>query len=80
MSEGATTPRERDVSVLPAALGTIGSQVLWEGDSYRVIGEQLADVVIDRAARCATCNLTRRARAARQRAPRPHRALAGARP
>jgi len=41
------TLRERDLSVMPEDIGAIGSQVLLADDPYRVIGEQLADIVKD---------------------------------
>ena len=39
--------RERDLSTMPADIAAVGGQVLPEGDPYRVIGEQLADIVDD---------------------------------
>jgi Transposase domain (DUF772) len=41
------TLRERDLRVMPADIGALGQQVLGEADPYRVIGEQLADIVGD---------------------------------
>jgi transposase len=41
------TLRERDLSRMPEDIGAIGSQVLRADDPYRVIGEQLADIVGD---------------------------------
>jgi transposase len=41
------TLRARDLSVMPEDIGAIGQQVLRADDSYRVIGEQLADLVGD---------------------------------
>ena len=41
------TLRERDLRVMPADIATLGQQVLGEADPYRVIGEQLADIVGD---------------------------------
>jgi len=41
------TLRERDLSAMPADIATIGQQVLDEADLYRVLGEQLADIVGD---------------------------------
>jgi transposase len=41
------TLRERDLSQMPADIGAIGSQVLRVDDPYRVIGEQLADILGD---------------------------------
>ena len=43
------TLRERDLSVMPADIAALGAQVLAVGDPYRVIGEQLADLVTDGA-------------------------------
>ena len=39
--------RERDLSTIPADIAALGEQVLREADPYRVIGEQLADIVSD---------------------------------
>jgi transposase len=41
------TLRERDLREIPEDTSRIGQQVLRAGDPYRVIGEQLADVVSD---------------------------------
>lgn len=41
------TLRERDLSVMPADIAAVGRQVLDEADLYRVLGEQLADIVGD---------------------------------
>ena len=41
------TLRERDMSRMPDDIGGIGQRVLREDDPYRVIGEQLADLVGD---------------------------------
>src|SRR4051812_36093270 len=41
------TLRERDLRELPEDIGGIGRRVLGAGDPYRVIGEQLADIVED---------------------------------
>jgi hypothetical protein len=41
------TLRERDLSWMPEDIGGIGSQVLRVDDPYRVIGEQLADIIGD---------------------------------
>ena len=41
------TLRERDLSAMPADIAAIGQQVLGADDPYRVIGEQLADLVED---------------------------------
>jgi transposase len=41
------TLRERDLSRMPEDIGAIGSQVLRVDDPYRVIGEQVADIVGD---------------------------------
>ena len=41
------TLRERDLGEMPADIGELGRGVLGEGDPYRVIGEQLADLVGD---------------------------------
>ena len=48
----------------------------------RDLGAMPADIAVEHLPTATACNLTRlaRARAARQQAPRPHRALAGARP
>ena len=48
----------------------------------RDLGAMPADIAVEHLPTAAACNLTRlaRARAARQQAHRPHRALAGARP
>jgi transposase len=42
------TLRERDPREMPADIAAIGRVVLSAGDPYRVIGEQLADIVADR--------------------------------
>ena len=39
--------RERELSAMPADIAAVGQQVLSAGDPYRVIGEQLADIVDD---------------------------------
>ena len=41
------TLRERDLSAMPSDIAAIGEQVLGAEDPYRVIGEQLADLVED---------------------------------
>src|SRR5882724_1742822 len=41
------TLRERDVSWMPEDIEAIGGQVLRSDDPYRVIGEQLADLIGD---------------------------------
>jgi transposase len=41
------TLRERDVRTMPADIRAVGEQVLRADDPYRVIGEQLADLVRD---------------------------------
>jgi transposase len=41
------TLREREPGVMPEDIRAIGEQVLASGDPYRVIGEQLADIVRD---------------------------------
>lgn len=41
------TLRERDLRVMPEDIGALGQQVLRADDPYRVIGEQLADLVRD---------------------------------
>jgi Transposase DDE domain/Transposase domain (DUF772) len=41
------TLRARDLGEMPEDIGEIGRRVLREGDPYRVIGEQLADIVSD---------------------------------
>jgi transposase len=41
------TLRERDLSTMPADTAALGSWILAEDDPYRVIGEQLADLVAD---------------------------------
>jgi transposase len=41
------TLRERDLREMPEDIGEIGRRVLRESDPYRVIGEQLADIVED---------------------------------
>lgn len=41
------TLRERDLSAMPADIAAGGQQVLDEADLYRVLGEQLADIVSD---------------------------------
>jgi transposase len=43
----AMTLRERDLRVMPADIAAVGQQVLDEADLYRVLGEQLADIVSD---------------------------------
>jgi transposase len=45
--EGEMTLRERDPREMPEDIGELGRQVLREADPYRVIGEQLADIVED---------------------------------
>src|SRR5687768_14301165 len=47
VGEGAMTLRERDLSELPADIAAVGARVLAADDVYRVIGEQLADLVED---------------------------------
>src|SRR4051812_40020699 len=41
------TLRRRDLREVPEDIAVIGERVLGEGDPYRVIGEQLADLVED---------------------------------
>jgi transposase len=41
------TLRERDLGAMPEEIGELGRRVLGEGDPYRVIGEQPADIVGD---------------------------------
>lgn len=41
------TLRERDLSAMPEDIAALGPRMLAEGDPYRVIGEQLADLVED---------------------------------
>ena len=41
------TLRERELSTMPAEMEEIGRRVLRPDDPYRVIGEQLADIVGD---------------------------------
>ena len=41
------TLRGRDLGEMPGDIGELGRRVLGEGDPYRVIGEQLADIVGD---------------------------------
>jgi transposase len=42
------TLRERDLNTMPADTAALGAWILAEGDPYRVIGEQLADLIEDR--------------------------------
>src|SRR5215210_7165378 len=46
-AEGGMTLRGRDLREMPGDIGELGRRVLREGDRYRVIGEQLADIVGD---------------------------------
>jgi hypothetical protein len=41
------TLRERDIRTMPEDIRAVGEQVLRRADPYRVIGEQLADLVSD---------------------------------